>query len=308
MTRGVQPRPPRSPTTPRTRRRRRGRRRKEGLEATQADADAAAKRFWQRSSWYRRANIHNESPRRPAASSTTSRPRAPSSRPSCTDAADAGDADGHAAGSRTSGSRRSPRSRSSGWTSRTPSSAATRATTSCSASPAPDDEPPVDLLRREIARLEPQRVYLPLGGRRPRRPPAGPRRRPRAPPRRPPLGDARTRLRRPGRPVRGLPVRVVGGLQPARGPARRARSTALPDGVSLTAEFADISDQLERKIRGDRDLREPDRAAVRQPARRWPRPSAATRPAPARPRPGAGRRSPSATGSRRRPDRPASAA
>ena len=31
------------------------------LEATQADADAAAKRFWQRSSWYRRASIHNES-------------------------------------------------------------------------------------------------------------------------------------------------------------------------------------------------------------------------------------------------------
>ena len=32
-----------------------------GLEATQADADAAAKRFWQRSSWYRRASIRNES-------------------------------------------------------------------------------------------------------------------------------------------------------------------------------------------------------------------------------------------------------
>ena len=31
------------------------------LDATQADADAAAKRFWQRSSWYRRANIRNES-------------------------------------------------------------------------------------------------------------------------------------------------------------------------------------------------------------------------------------------------------
>src|SRR5215204_868696 len=31
------------------------------LEATQTDADAAAKRFWQRSSWYRRASIRNES-------------------------------------------------------------------------------------------------------------------------------------------------------------------------------------------------------------------------------------------------------
>jgi LmbE family N-acetylglucosaminyl deacetylase len=33
----------------------------EGLEATQSDADTAAKRFWQRSSWYRRASIRNES-------------------------------------------------------------------------------------------------------------------------------------------------------------------------------------------------------------------------------------------------------
>jgi LmbE family N-acetylglucosaminyl deacetylase len=33
----------------------------EGLEATQGDADAAAKRFWQRSSWYRRASIRNVS-------------------------------------------------------------------------------------------------------------------------------------------------------------------------------------------------------------------------------------------------------
>src|SRR5689334_23411539 len=30
------------------------------LEATQSDADAAAKRFWQRSSWYRRASIRSE--------------------------------------------------------------------------------------------------------------------------------------------------------------------------------------------------------------------------------------------------------
>src|SRR5262249_36964379 len=30
------------------------------LEATQSDADAAAKRFWQRSSWYRRASIRSQ--------------------------------------------------------------------------------------------------------------------------------------------------------------------------------------------------------------------------------------------------------
>src|SRR5213593_4626108 len=33
----------------------------DALEATQADADQAAKRFWQRSSWYRRASVRNES-------------------------------------------------------------------------------------------------------------------------------------------------------------------------------------------------------------------------------------------------------
>ena len=31
------------------------------LDATQDDADASAKRFWQRASWYRRASIRNKS-------------------------------------------------------------------------------------------------------------------------------------------------------------------------------------------------------------------------------------------------------
>ena len=46
------------------------------LEATQADADAAAKRFWQRSSWYRRASIRERVARRPADHGRRSRPRA----------------------------------------------------------------------------------------------------------------------------------------------------------------------------------------------------------------------------------------
>src|SRR5918996_6636196 len=37
----------------------------EQLEATQVDADAAAKRFWQRSSWYRRARPPNKRPAGP---------------------------------------------------------------------------------------------------------------------------------------------------------------------------------------------------------------------------------------------------
>ena len=41
--------------------------------------------------------------------------------------------------------------------------------------PRPDDRAPIDLLVREIARLEPQKVYLPARDRRPRGPPAGAR-------------------------------------------------------------------------------------------------------------------------------------
>ena len=72
-------------------------------------------------------------------------------------------ADGPPPASRTSGSPTSPRRRSSSSTCPTRSSAATRATTSCSARHAPTTTAPFELLRREIARLEPQKVYLPLG-------------------------------------------------------------------------------------------------------------------------------------------------
>ena len=131
------------------------------LEATQADADAAAKRFWQRSSWYRRASIRAESlagqpvmddlstqgavltgeRRRGGRAATSSR----------------------SAGSRTSGTRCSPRPRSSGSTCRTPCTAATTATRSCSARRATTTTRSTRSLRREINRLEPQKVYLPLG-------------------------------------------------------------------------------------------------------------------------------------------------
>ena len=42
---------------------------------------------------------------------------------------------------------------------------------------------------------------------------------------------------------------MVGGLRPPRGHARGLASTRCRPAISLTAEFADISDQLERKIR-----------------------------------------------------------
>ena len=44
--------------------------------------------------------------------------------------------------------------------------------------PFEDDEPPIDILRREILRLEPQHVYFPIGRRRPRRSSPLPGRRP----------------------------------------------------------------------------------------------------------------------------------
>ena len=116
--------------------------------------------------------------------------------------------------------------------------------------PRADDDAPFELLRREIARLEPQKVYLPLGvgghvdhqlcrevgirllqeGRA--------------------LGHARARLCRHRDLLRGLPVRLVErlpGLDDLPGSTARRRSR--PD-VSVTAEFADITDQLERKIMG----------------------------------------------------------
>ena len=75
----------------------------------------------------------------------------------------------------------------------------------------------------------------------------------------------------------------------------------LPDGVSLAPEFADVSDILERKIRGDRAVREPDRPAVRRRRARWPTRCAPTRRG-WRTSAGCPTRPPSGTGSRRRPE------
>jgi LmbE family N-acetylglucosaminyl deacetylase len=114
--------------------------------------------------------------------------------------------------------------------------------------PRADDPAPVDILRREIARLEPSRVYLPMG-----------------------IGghvdhqlarDAGLALLADGRnwvmPGPDYAGRIVlyedfpyawwedfGRL----GDMPAGSFDALPAGISLSAEFADISDQLERKIR-----------------------------------------------------------
>ena len=153
------------------------------------------------------------------------------------------------AGSRTSGTPPSPRWRSCSSTCPTRCSAATRATSSCWAPRAPTTPPRPTLLRQEIARLEPTRVYLPMG-----------------------IGghvdhqlarDAGLALladaRRWMMPCPDYANRVVlyedfpyawwedfGSL----GDMPEGSLAALPADMSLTAEFADISDQIERKIRG----------------------------------------------------------
>ncbi len=220
---------------------------KDGLDATQGDADAAAKRFWQRSSWYRRANIHNESlagqpviddVSAQGAILTTER----------TEAAAAGDL---MATRRLEDERYAAFAEVSIVWMDLPDAVfrGYEGDDELLGTPRADDPAPVDILRREIARLEPQRVYLPLG-----------------------VGghvdhqltrdagiallhDAR-RWVMPGPDYVGniafyedFPYawweeftrleQLPGGGIPG-----------LPDGVSVAAEFADISDQLERKIRG----------------------------------------------------------
>ncbi len=217
------------------------------LEATQAEADAAAKRFWQRSSWYRRANIHNESlagqpiiddVSAQGAVLTTER----------TEASDAGDL---------MATRRLEDERFAAFAEVSivwvdlPDAVfrGYQGDDELLGAPRADDPAPTDILRRELMRLEPQRVYLPLG-----------------------VGghvdhqltrnagiallDDSRRWVMPGvdwtgqlvfyedfpyawweefRQLDDLPDGSLDGL---------------PPDVSLTAEFADIGDQLERKITG----------------------------------------------------------
>ena len=234
----------------------------EPLEATQADADAAAKRFWQRSSWYRRASIRAESlagqpliddlPTQGAVLTGERVDDGGRRRPHGQAAPR-----GRAVRALRRGVDRLPRP------ARTPSSAATRATTSCSARRATTTTP-YETLRREIDRLEPQKVYLPLGvGNHVDHQlcrDVGVRLLPRAAP----LGDAGPGVRRASSRSTRTSRTPGGGLL--------ASSTDLP--ADALADSRRTSpwrpstptsrDQLERKIRGITHLREPDRAAVRR--------------------------------------------
>src|SRR6478736_3707353 len=131
------------------------------LEATQADADAAAKRFWQRSSWYRRASVRNESlAEQPVIDDVPTQGAIYTD--DVMDAAAAGDL---MARRRIEDERFAYFAEASivfldlpdavfrGYEGDDQLLGARRL----------DDDAPFELLRREIARLEPQRVYLPLG-------------------------------------------------------------------------------------------------------------------------------------------------
>ena len=218
-----------------------------GLEATQADADAAAKRFWQRSSWYRRASVHNQAhggqplvDDLPTQGAVLTQERL--------DAAAAGE---------TMAQRRLEDERFAAFAEVSTvfldlHDAVFRGyegDEELLGAPRADDPAPVDLLRREIARLEPSRVYFPMG--------IG--------------GHVDHQLARDAglalladQPSWTMPFpsyagRLVfyedfpyahwedfGRLDDL----PRSAFAALPAGVSLDGEFSDVSDVLERKIRG----------------------------------------------------------
>jgi LmbE family N-acetylglucosaminyl deacetylase len=133
----------------------------DGLEATQVDADQAAKRFWQRSSWYRRASIRAESiAGQPVIDDLSTQGAVLTDE--VVDAAAAGDL---MARRRLEDERYAYFAEASVVFLDLPDAVfrGYEGDDQLLAAPRADDTAPYDLLRREIARLEPQKVYLPLG-------------------------------------------------------------------------------------------------------------------------------------------------
>ena len=130
------------------------------LEATQEDADASAKRFWQRASWYRRASIRAKPLAGQAVIDAIST-QGPIYEADVIDAATAGDV---VARRRLEDERFAyfaevsvvfldlPDAVFRGYEGDDQLLGPVR----------PDDDAPIGILRREIARLEPQTVYVPL--------------------------------------------------------------------------------------------------------------------------------------------------
>ncbi len=217
------------------------------LEATQADADAAAKRFWQRSSWYRRASVRNESlAEQPVIDDVPTQGAIYTD--DVMDAAAAGDL---MARRRIEDERFAYFAEASIVFLDLPDAVfrGYEGDDQLLGAPRPDDTAPYELLRREIARLEPQKVYFPLG-----------------------VGghvdhqlcrDVGLRLLQegyrwvmPGPDYAGI-VTFYEDFPYAfwsdfKGPQDLGADIldAFPAGVSMSPTFADITDQLERKIMG----------------------------------------------------------
>ena len=133
----------------------------ERLDATQSDADAAAKRFWQRSSWYRRASIRNES----LADQPVMDDLSTQGAVYTDDVVDAAAAGELMARRRVEDERFAYFAEASIVFLDLPDAVfrGYEGDDELLGAPRDDDEAPFELLRQEIARLEPQKVYLPLG-------------------------------------------------------------------------------------------------------------------------------------------------
>jgi LmbE family N-acetylglucosaminyl deacetylase len=217
------------------------------LDATQADADAAAKRFWQRSSWYRRAEIHNT----PLAGEPLMDDQ-PNQGAVMTDELMDQAAAGESMATRRLEDERYALFAEASLVFLDLPDAVFRGyegDDELLGSPRDDDDAPIDFVRREIARLEPQKVYLPLG-----------------------VGDHvdHQLMRRVGMAILGegrawimpgpdwagtvtyyedFPYAAWSGFGRLDDLSADVRAE-IPDGVSLWPEYADISDQVERKISG----------------------------------------------------------
>jgi LmbE family N-acetylglucosaminyl deacetylase len=219
----------------------------ERLEATQSDADSAAKRFWQRSSWYRRASIHNESLAGQAVIDTLSTQGATYT----DDVVEAATAGELTAKRRVEDERYAYFAEASIVFLDLPDAVfrGYEGDDELLGGPRADDSAPYEALRTEITRLEPQKVYLPLGvgghvdhqlcrsvgiGL---------------------LNDSR-RWVMPGPEYAGIitfyedfPYALWGDFKRLDQVSTNGE-LSLPADVGLTPEYADVTDQLERKITG----------------------------------------------------------
>ncbi len=219
------------------------------LNETQAEADQAAKRFWQRSSWYRRADIHN----RPLAGQPLMDELPTQGAVLTTELTEAEAAGDLMAARRLEDERFAYFSEASSVFLDLPDAVfrGYEGDEQLLSGPRPDDSAPYEIVRREVARLEPQKVYFPLG-----------------------VGNHvdHQLLREVGVSLLGESDRWVmpgpdwagrvvfyedfpyawwGGFGQLDDLPPGALA-GLPEGVTLVPEYGDISDMLERKINGVR--------------------------------------------------------